>query len=410
MYKNISRCRICGNSNLVKILDLGIQYLTGIFPESVDDEVTSGPLQLLKCHGDDACNLLQLAHSYELSEMYGKNYGYRSGLNSSMVNHLKSKVNKIQELITINASDLVIDIGSNDGTTLSFYEPGPLLVGVDPTGVKFSEYYRNDIILIPDFFSAQLIKDRYPHRRAKVITSFAMFYDLESPIDFMRQIFDVLDDDGVWMFEQSYMPLMLKTSSFDTVCHEHLEYYGLKQILWMTDQIGFEIADVELNDVNGGSFSVTVKKSKRSGPISSQVALILEQESSLKLNALDPYRYFETAMMRACSNLIDFVKSANSQGKRVGALGASTKGNVLLQYCRFTKDDIFAIGEVNTDKFGCLTPGSWIPIIDQREILEAQPDYLVVLPWHFRDFFISNISFSGQTLVFPLPELEVIRV
>jgi NDP-4-keto-2,6-dideoxyhexose 3-C-methyltransferase len=261
MYNSVTQCRICGNTHLEPVLDLGEQMLTGVFPKTVDAQVTSGPLRLVKCTGEDACGLVQLAHSYSLSEMYGENYGYRSGLNASMVRHLHAKVARIQSRIALQSGDLVIDIGSNDSTTLRAYDSAGLtLVGVDPTGIKFKEYYPEHIGLIPDFFSARLVKEQFPGRRARVITSFSMFYDLEAPMDFMRNIYEILADDGIWVFEQSYMPFMLDTNSYDTVCHEHLEFYGLHQIKWMTDRVGLKIVDVEFNDVNGGSFSVTVMK------------------------------------------------------------------------------------------------------------------------------------------------------
>lgn len=410
MYKAVSSCRICGNTNLVQVLDLGDQMLTGVFPDQRDADITVGPLQLIKCDGESACGLLQLGHSYDLAEMYGRNYGYRSGLNPSMVEHLSAKVKRIQQLTSINAGDLIIDIGSNDGTTLKAYAPGPVLVGVDPTGIKFKEYYREDIELIPEFFSASLIKDKFEEQKARVITSFSMFYDLENPLDFMRQIHEVLAEDGIWVFEQSYMPLMLETSSFDTVCHEHLEFYALEQVKWMTDRVGFDIIDVELNDINGGSFSVTVKKANGSFELSPQVRAILDQENSLKLDSLEPYQVFEKNAINARNDLTEFVRQAKLQGKRVAALGASTKGNVLLQYCNFMESDIIAVGEVNSDKFGCFTPGTWLPIIDQDKLFAMNPDYLIVLPWHFRKFFLNNKKFTGMNLVFPLPTLEVVKI
>ena len=410
MYKKVKQCRICGNNTLIQVLDLGEQMLTGIFPASCDEAVTTGPLQLVKCHGDEACGLLQLAHSYELSEMYGHNYGYRSGLNPSMVDHLTGKVKRIHELVKIESGDLILDIGSNDGTTLRAYPSGPRLVGVDPTGEKFREFYRDDVVLIPDFFSAALVKEKFPNQSAKVVTSFSMFYDLESPMDFMHQIYEILADDGIWVFEQSYMPLMLETGSFDTVCHEHLEFYALAQIKWMADRVGFDIVDVELNDVNGGSFSVTVKKSTADSHESPKVLEILQREQELALNSLAPYLAFEAYAKRTRSDLMDFVREAKKEGKKIVALGASTKGNVLLQYCGITPEDISAVGEINPDKFGCFTPGTWLPIVDQRALIAERPDYLIVLPWHFRKFFQSNPLFKGLTLVFPLPSLELVTI
>jgi len=410
MYKKVERCRICGNTHLERVLDLGGQMLTGVFPREKDTKVTIGPLRLVKCAGgEEVCGLLQLEHSYDLGEMYGENYGYRSGLNASMVAHLHSKVKKILGLIELCKGDLVIDIGSNDSTTLQAYPASDaVLVGVDPTGVKFHSYYPPHIQLIPDFFSAALVKERFPEQKAKVVTSFSMFYDLEDPISFMRQIHEVLADDGVWVFEQSYMPTMLETNSYDTVCHEHLEFYALRQIKWMTDRVGFKIVDVEFNDVNGGSFSVTVAKSLGGEVIIPAVRKILDDERAAGLDTLAPYRAFAERTAHTKSELLAFIKSARAEGKSVAALGASTKGNVLLQYCGLTEKDITCVGEVNVEKYGCFTPGTWIPIVSEDGLLQSEPDYFIVFPWHFRKFFVAKRKWKHAKLVFPLPQLEIV--
>ncbi|MDP2805324.1 MAG: class I SAM-dependent methyltransferase, partial [Gallionellaceae bacterium] len=394
------------------VLDLGEQMLTGVFPRVKGDALTVGPLRLVKCvGGEKACGLLQLEHSYDLGEMYGDNYGYRSGLNASMVAHLGNKVHRILELVTLNEGDLVIDIGSNDSTTLQAYPAsGPTLVGIDPTGIKFQQYYPEHVQLIPDFFSADLVEKRFPGKKAKVVTSFSMFYDLEDPMSFMRQLYDVLADDGIWVFEQSYMPNMLDTNSFDTVCHEHLEFYGLRQIKWMADRVGFKIIEVEFNDINGGSISVTVTKSHGDLTVASSVKKILDDERNVGLDTLKPYQEFAERAIQAKLNLMKFISTVRAEGKTVAALGASTKGNVLLQYCGITTQEIEYVGEVNQEKFGSYTPGTWLPIISETELLARKPDYVIVLPWHFRDFFVTNKKFSNMNLVFPLPTLEIVKV
>jgi NDP-4-keto-2,6-dideoxyhexose 3-C-methyltransferase len=410
MYKQVEKCRICGNTHLECVLDLGEHMLTGVFPRSKDAKVTVGPLRLVKCTGsNDVCGLLQLEHSYDLAEMYGENYGYRSGLNASMVSHLHRKVEKILTQVDLREGDLVIDIGSNDSTTLQAYpSAGMNLVGIDPTGVKFHSYYPPHIKLIPDFFSSALVHAQYPGKKAKVVTSFSMFYDLEDPAGFMRQVYDVLADDGVWVFEQSYMPTMLKTNSYDTVCHEHLEFYALKQIKWMTDKVGFRIIDVEFNDVNGGSFSITVAKANGDVTVVPSVQKILDDETEQGLDTLVPYQEFATRAEQTKIDLLAFIKQAHVEGKTVAALGASTKGNVLLQYCGLTEKDIAFVGEVNAEKYGCFTPGTWIPIIPEAVVLAKNPDYLIVLPWHFRRFFQGQEKYKQSNLVFPLPNLEVL--
>lgn len=408
--KPISKCRICGGEELVNVLDLGSQTLTGVFPKSPDEPITAGPLILVKCATQGGCGLLQLAHSYDLEEMYGANYGYRSGLNASMVAHLKSKVERIKGYGLLEPDAIVVDIGSNDGTTLSFYaDAGVRRVGIDPTAAKFRQYYQDDITVIPDFFSAELFRREFGGERARVVTSFSMFYDMEDPTGFMQQIADILDDRGIWVCEQSYMPLMLETNSYDTTCHEHLEYYALAQILWMAERTGLEVVDVELNDVNGGSFSFVAQR--KGGPLQRSAAVdeLMDRERKLGLDDLDTYRQFAARVDAHRDELLAFLAKAKREGKRVAALGASTKGNVLLQYCGLTPEDIEAIGEVNPDKFGSYAPGTNIPIRDEAEVLASRPDYLIVLPWHFRCFFEAQPRYADHRLVFPLPKLDLAR-
>jgi len=412
MYKKIDKCRICGNTHLERVLDLGEQMLTGVFPRAKGEEVTIGPLRLVKCFGgNDVCGLLQLEHSYDLGEMYGDNYGYRSGLNAGMVAHLHNKVRRILGLVSLGIGDLVIDIGSNDSTSLQAYpSDGLTLVGVDPTGVKFQGFYPSHIQLIPDFFSAELIKKRFAGQKAKIVTSFSMFYDLDDPMDFMSQVRDILADDGIWIFEQSYMPRMLETNSYDTICHEHLEFYALRQIQWMADRVGLKIIDVEFNDINGGSFSVMVSKAIGGSKLLPAVQRVLDRERSEGFDTLVPFLAFAQRVIKKRRDLLKFVSTVRSEGKSVALLGASTKGNVLLQYCGFSAKEIQFAGEVNSEKFGCYTPGTWIQIISEDELLAKKPDYMIVLPWHFRSFFAKNKKYAGSNLVFPLPEVEVVTV
>lgn len=411
MYKELKACRICSNTHLVPVVDLGEQMLTGVFPKSKNQKATVGPLILVKCEGDNSCGLLQLKHSYNLEEMYGLNYGYRSGLNQSMVQHLNAKVQRIMQTIELTSGDLILDIGSNDSTTLRGYptDRNLELVGIDPTGKKFHTYYPENVKLIPDFFSSSLVTAAYPGKKAKVITSFSMFYDLESPMQFMQEVHSILDEDGIWVFEQSYMPTMLETNSYDTVCHEHLEFYALAQIKWMTDKVGFKIIDVEFNDVNGGSFSVSVSKKNSKLSECHQVAKIIENEKKLKLHTTEPYFAFDQRIKKSKETLLSFLMKVKNDGKKVAALGASTKGNVLLQYCDVTQDLIAAVGEVNPEKYGCYTPGTYLPIVEESKLLSENYDYLIVLPWHFKKFFLNNEKFKKTNLVFPLPELQIVN-
>jgi NDP-4-keto-2,6-dideoxyhexose 3-C-methyltransferase len=409
MDRAIDVCRACGNQQLVQVLDLGELAYTGIFPRAREEQVPRSPLRLVKCHGPDVCGLLQLQHACDPGAMYGATYGYRSGLNASMVRHLQGKVQRILDTVDVPAGGIVLDIGSNDGTTLATYPSGKYrTIGIDPTAAKFRQYYPPDVKVVADFFSAANFRKVFGDERASVITSFSMFYDLEHPLEFMREVHSVLADTGVWVFEQSYLPLMLERNSYDTVCHEHAEYYSLSQMHWMARRAGFKIVDLEFNDVNGGSSSVTAAKADSPLPESPLLTDVLARERAMGLDGLDVYAAFAERVARSRQQLRDFLQRAKTEGKTIGALGASTKGNVLLQYCGVTPGDLLAVGEVNSDKFGSFTPGTLIPIIPEAELIARQPDYLLVLPWHFRDTFLKKQLSGKSRLVFPLPALEVV--
>ena len=410
MPKKIEKCRICGNKELHTVLDLGIQTLTGVFPASKDQQITEGPLQLVKCFGDsDSCGLLQLAHSYSLDEMYGDNYGYRSGLNPSMVNHLHKKVQKVIDLIDLSDNPIVLDIGSNDGTTLSAYPASCIRVGMDPTAKKFLKFYPPNTTILTEFFSKQCFIDHFPNKKARVITSFSMFYDLEDPMGFMSSIKDLLDENGIWVFEQSYMPTMLEKNSYDTICHEHLEYYAVKQIDWMINKCGLMIIDIEFNDVNGGSFSVTASHKDSQYSEFTDLKDLLIREQALGLDSIDTYKSFASRVKLLRNNLKEFIYSESSKGKQFACLGASTKGNVILQYFSLTAYTIIAVGEVNPEKYGKYTPNTLIPILPESDLLDMGVDYIIVLPWHFRPYFEIKLSDITSSIIFPLPELSIIN-
>ena len=409
-YKKISRCRVGNTEHLVSVLNLGHQALTGVFPRSADEKVTVGPLELV---WSPDSGLLQLAHSYEASEMYGDNYGYRSGLNQSMVNHLTDKIAYLERLNPLRAGDVVLDIGSNDCTTLKAYQTtGIQRIGIDPTGRKFMEYYPQDVSLVPDFFSSDAYRS-VTDKPAKIVTSIAMFYDLEAPIEFARQIESILADDGIWHFEQSYMPSMLRLNSYDTICHEHLEYYSLGVVTTILEKAGLRLVDVVMNAVNGGSFAVTAAKRSNNSIKTNQAVIdwLLEQEDRMGLNTPRPYREFEERVFRHRDDLTRLIRALTADGKKVLGYGASTKGNVVLQFCGLTTSEIPAIAEVNPEKFGRFTPGTHIPIVSEIEARAMNPDYFLVLPWHFKDGILrreKEYLANGGRFIFPFPEIEIV--
>jgi hypothetical protein len=407
LYKEISTCRLCDGPALDDVFDLGQQALTGIFPKSDREQVAGGPLVLAKC---SHCHLVQLRHNYDLARLYGETYGYRSGLNQSMVRHLHRKVERIRSLVKLRPGDLIVDIGSNDSTLLQAYPAELKLLGVDPSGPKFRRYYPSHIDLIPEFFSVGAVRQRIAGARAKVITSIAMFYDLERPQSFVDEVAGLLHDEGVWVFEQSYLPLMLETSSYDTVCHEHLEYYALAQVKRMIDQAGLKIVDLEFNDINGGSFSVTAAK-RASGFAEASVAIAqtLDKERALRLDALETYATFARDAASHRGALLKCLNELKAAGKKVLGYGASTKGNVLIQFCGLDTRLIDCIAEVNEDKFGAFTPGSRIPIVSEADARARRPDVFVVFPWHFRDGIVKREQAflqGGGELIFPLPRID----
>jgi len=411
MFHKIEKCRVCANKNFVTVLDLGDQYLSGIFPKKVDPNMYKGPLKLVKCDESvGGCGHVQLEHTFHLPTMYGDEYGYRSGLNTSMINHLKSKYEKIYEFLNLKDGDIVIDIAGNDGTFLGFFPSTLKLVSIDPTSKKFSKYYQSHVDYIPDFFSEKIYKWYFQEQKAKLITSFSMFYDLEDPCQFAREVNNVIDpDDGVWVLEQSYMPEMLRVNSFDTVCHEHLSYYGMRQLKYIMDQSGFKIIDFEFNDVNGGSISVVVaNKNSKYEEATEMLNELLQEELDNQLDTIIPWVEFKERINNCKQKFHLILKDLKSQGLKIAALGASTKGNVTLQTWDLGKF-IDIVGEVNPDKNGSYTPGTWIPIRNEDSVL-AEYDVFVILPWHFRNFFVNSEKFKGKKLLFPLPQPELITV
>jgi SAM-dependent methyltransferase len=402
----IHNCRICQSSELIEVVNLGTQSLTGVFPKSNDETVMSGPLVVVWCR---QCDLLQLNHRYPPEEMYGENYGYRSGLNKSMVDHLFGKSRQLSQLVNIKGGDAVLDIGSNDGTLLAGYHcEGLQKVGIDPTAKKFQEFYEEDIELIADFFSASMLGGR----KFNVITSISMFYDLDDPMLFVREIKESLKDNGIWHFEQSYMPSMIRQNSYDTICHEHVEYYSLSPIAKMLKEADLRIIDLKMNAINGGSFAVTACHKDAYTKLECDILdWLLQREEKSGYSTPTPYREFENKIFEHRESLRNLIFDIIRRGKTIHAYGASTKGNVLLQFCGLTNQEIPFAAEINPYKFGRITPGSKIPIISAEESMKMRPDYYLVMPWHFREGIVKNEKnylTSGGKFIFPLPEIEII--
>jgi hypothetical protein len=330
-----------------------------------------------------------------------------------MISHLNSLVREIETKIQLCDGDVVVDIGSNDSTLLQSYNNKQLCrVGIDPTGTQFKQYYPTDVTLIPDFFSGKVYKQNFGNVKCKVVTTISMFYDLPDPVSFVRDIKSILSHDGIWVSEQSYAVTMLEKNSFDTICHEHLEYYTLKQFQYLANIADLKIVDVSLNECNGGSFRITLAHSQNNNICVNSCAIdkILLMESNLNDETLSTF-------VHRCQdlklNLTEYLHNQKASGKTIFLYGASTKGNTLLQYYGLDNTIISYAAERNPEKYGRLTPGTNIPIISEAEMRLHKPDFLLVLPWHFKSEFLSREKAyleAGGTIIFPLPLLEIYKL
>lgn len=328
------------------------------------------------------------------------------------------------KLVHLKATDSVLDIGCNDGTLLNSYTvPGLYKIGFDPAEnlAVFSRKIADKVLV--GFFDADcfLADPDLQERRPKVVTSIAMFYDLEDPKKFVSDIQRVVHPDGVWIVQMSYLPLMLKQNDFGNICHEHLEYYSLQSLEYLLDLHGFSVVDAQLNDVNGGSVRAFIRSRAADQnafgdeayrkQAADRVSRLRGSEAELGLDRMTPYREFAERVQGIRRQVCDFIKDQVAQKKKVFVYGASTKGNTMLQYFGLDNSVINAAAERNPDKWGMVTVGTRIPIISEAEARAAKPDYFLVLPWHFIEEFKAReheyLSSTGKFIV-PLPQFVLI--
>ena len=376
IVNRIEKCRVCGNQNLISVCDLGVMALTGVFPGKDEQFVPEGPLELVKCHGgqNQACGPVQLRHSFDPRILFGESYGYRSGLNESMRAHLQNITQDIRRFLTLKRGDVVLDIGSNDGTLLNFFSGENLvLLGVDPTARQFQRYYSGDVQVIPDLFSGMLVKKKLGTKKAKVITAIAVLYDLAKPLEFLAEVQEILSNDGICVLEQSYLPLVLDNNAYDTVCHEHVSYYRLKQIKWLANRVGLKIIACELNRTNGGSFRVVLAQRNTSFTEDADaLEQLIGQEEQMSLDSLSPYLNFRKNIFEHRDNL----------SRTIGALRVENR------------------------------PGTRIPIISEEEARIRRPDVFFVLPWHLKEGFLEKEKKylqGGGMFLLPFPQIDIIK-
>jgi SAM-dependent methyltransferase len=409
-------CRACGSTALTKAIDLGAQYLQGSFvkPGKELPPTRRVPLELLRCdptRSETACGLLQLAHSVPSDILYAA-YWYRSGTNQTMRSHLAGIAKEAME-IAGKPKARVLDIGCNDGTLLGNYPADYVKFGVDPSDVAQEV---KGATVVQDIFPSRRLDAALGGAKLDIITSIAMFYDLEDPVAFARNVRDALAPEGVWIFEVSYMPSMLAKSSYDTLCHEHLEYYSLAVLERIVRDAGMRIFRIGLNDCNGGSIRAYVThaaSTKLDKPAyAEEMRVRRHEEFDLELDTDKPYREFQERVEKCRDELSSLIRKLRAEGKRIHIYGASTKGNTILQWCGLDKTLIECAAERNPDKYGARTLGTDIPIVSEAESRAMNPDYYLVLPWHFKTEFLEREKATldrGIGMIFPLPTIEVVK-
>jgi len=407
---------VCGSADLVPVIDLGQQYLQGSFvkPGVLMPPTRKLPTQLVRCdvtRNENGCGLLQLAHSFPPEILYA-NYWYRSGTNATMRNHLAS-IAKSALSLAKTSTPTVLDIGCNDGTLLANYPKESKRYGVDPSDI--ARDIKDGTIVINTVFPSEQAANVLPERGIDIVTSIAMFYDLESPVDFAKSIERLLSDDGIWVFEMSYLPLMLLQNSFDTICHEHLEYYSLAALEEIVSRADLRIFKVAINDINGGSIRCYACRAHKADFGSAEDREFLHRlrikEFEMELDTDTPYVTFQANIDRLKNELNSLLFNIRSKGERVHIYGASTKGNVLLQWYGINRVMVDCAADRNPEKDGSSTLGTDIPIVSEEKSRAAKPDYYLVLPWHFKPEFLERereMIFAGTKMIFPLPEVEVV--
>jgi 2-polyprenyl-3-methyl-5-hydroxy-6-metoxy-1,4-benzoquinol methylase len=410
-------CRVCNSSALTPVIDLGDQYLQGSFvkPGKQSPPTRKIPTRLVRCdpmRDEHACGLLQMEHTVPPEVLYSA-YWYRSGTNQTMHRHLRSIAEEAASLVG-NPTARALDIGCNDGTLLNYYPSGIQKFGIDPSDV--AQEIKEGVEVVQGIFPSEELTDRLQGQQCDIVTSIAMFYDLESPIQFAKGIRSILAPDGIWIFEMSYMPSMLRMTSYDTICHEHLEYYSLAVIEYILKQAGMKVFNVIQNSINGGSLrcyathvdNFTYKKDEWTQNIKE----MRQEEFDLELDTDRPYKTFQDRINVHREELTSLLKRLKKERKKIHIYGASTKGNTILQWCGIDSRIIDFAAERNPDKYGAYTLGTEIPIISEAESRALNPDYYLVLPWHFKEEFIERereMLQKGTGLIFPLPTVEVVR-
>ena len=413
----IEKCRICGNRKFKEIISLGNQCLTSVYPKPESKDPSKSRLELVLCDSKNKpeleCNLVQLYHNADIEEMYGTTYGYFSSISPTMVSHLEDIIKFTKRHVNLNAGDAVLDIGCNDGTLLNKYgfETKLKRYGVDPSSEKFLHMFQKDIKVLTDFFSYNKVNEFSEGKKFKVISSIAMFYDIDDPVEFAKSIELLLDDEGFWIIEIAYLPLMMKNLAYDQIMHEHLTYLSLRQMEIIFEKSNLKVVDFSINSVNGGSILLAACKKDFKCDINVEKINTLREEEKVLAN-FDVYKRFAERIKKHKSKLLKLLNDLKEKKSTIMGYGASTKGNVILNYCGINKKLLPEICDQNPEKPGLFTPGSRIPIVSKKEMRKKNPDYILVLIWHFRKEVIKDeIDYikNGGNLIFHLPKIHIVN-
>ena len=405
----IKKCRICNSKFFFDLFSLGKLSFTGKFPVNLKDKIPKDFISLIMCK---KCKLVQLDRNFNPNYLYSQDYGYRTGINSTMTKHVQHVAKEAMRLSKLKKNEYVLDIASNDGTLLNFYEKKFITVGIDPVINKYKKYYRNIDFKISNFFSYNVLKKRGLNFKYKIISALSMFYDLKNPNLFVSDIKKILHKDGVFILEHADLLSLFKYTLFDTICHEHLEYYSSKIIMKLMEKYKLRVFDIKNNDINGGSSRYFIcHKNAKFKTNKKKITKILSQEKKLKLEDKKSYLKFYKRIDLIKNKTKKLIENLLFKGKVIHGYGASTKGNVFLQYLQISSKKIPFIAERNPMKFNKFTPGNYIKIISEKESRLKKPDYYLVLPWHFKNEILkreTKIRRLGTKFIFPLPTLKVI--
>lgn len=409
-------CRLCGSKSLTPVLSLGPQMLASTFVSKENEHMVPTrkvDIDLVRCNpelDENACGLVQLKQTFPSDIMY-TDYWYASGVNQTMRDALRDVATKAQEFVQIEQGDIALDIGCNDGTLLKAYQhPKLTLLGFDPARNFLAE---EGFKRITDYFNAQSYRAVCGSKQAKIITSIAMFYDLEDPTQFTKDVHDVLADDGIWVVQFADLPNMLKHNMFDSIYHEHLEYYHLAPVEHLLKRCGLKLVDIEKNSVNGSSYRLYVRKAAGADATPEALKRLMDErikEFNMALDTDAPYQIFKANIERIKKDLLTFINTERAKGKKVFVYGASSKGNVLLQYCGLGPELIPYAADRNPRKWGTKTLGTDIPIISEEEARAMKPDYFLVLPYHFiEEMLVREKDFldRGGKFIIPVPNVRI---